>query len=177
MTSSMCTGVFVWAGGKPPWCAHCSAVLFLTDLLSVSVFLCLCRLTWSRRGRCTWSSICPGLPLRVKPPQHTQHTHAYTVSGGEAWEFLHSEKFSDHTCKADVNESGKVELFKDNKLRGSSFYQRIGCWYHERHHGVKLLHLGFQFTTEIHHSTHKQKVFTYSWTRWFHLFLITFDFF
>lgn len=33
MTSSMCTGVFVCAGGKPPCCTHCSAVLFLTDLL------------------------------------------------------------------------------------------------------------------------------------------------
>lgn len=36
MTSSMCTGVFVCAGGKPPCCTRSSAVLFLTDLLSVS---------------------------------------------------------------------------------------------------------------------------------------------
>lgn len=41
MTSSMCTGVFVCAGGKPPCCTYCSAVLFLTDLLSVSLPLSL----------------------------------------------------------------------------------------------------------------------------------------
>lgn len=64
MTSSMCTGVFVLPGGKLPCCTHCSAVLFLTVLLSV--FLCLFRLTWSRRGRCTWSLICLDLPLRVR---------------------------------------------------------------------------------------------------------------
>lgn len=38
MTSPMCTGVFVCAGGKPPCCTHCSAVLFLTHLPSVFFF-------------------------------------------------------------------------------------------------------------------------------------------
>uniref|UniRef100_I3KFW0 Protein kinase C n=1 Tax=Oreochromis niloticus TaxID=8128 RepID=I3KFW0_ORENI len=37
MTSCMCTGVFVCAGGLPPCHTHCSVVLFLADLLSVSV--------------------------------------------------------------------------------------------------------------------------------------------
>lgn len=60
------TGVFVCAGGKSPCCTHCSAVLFLTDLLTVSLFRYLHRLTWSQRGRCMWSSICPDPPLRVR---------------------------------------------------------------------------------------------------------------
>uniref|UniRef100_A0A8C4IEM6 Protein kinase C n=1 Tax=Dicentrarchus labrax TaxID=13489 RepID=A0A8C4IEM6_DICLA len=41
MTSSMCTGVFVCAGGKPPCCTHCSAVLFLPDSLCFSLSLSL----------------------------------------------------------------------------------------------------------------------------------------
>jgi len=72
------------------WCfgrAHCSAVSFLTGLLC---FLspCLHRLTWNRRGRCTWSLICLDPPQRVRPPLHTAcqhrerdthtHTHAHT---------------------------------------------------------------------------------------------------
>lgn len=37
------------------------------------LFLRLHRLTWNRRGRCTWSLICLDPPPRVRPPppQHT----------------------------------------------------------------------------------------------------------
>lgn len=51
---------------KAPCCTHCSAVLFLTDLLTVFLFRYLHRLTWSQRGRCMWSLICPDPPLRVR---------------------------------------------------------------------------------------------------------------
>lgn len=130
MTSSMCTGVFVCAGGKPPRCTHCSAVLFLTDLLSVSLsFFVSCRSTWSQRGKCTWSSICPGPPLKVKPTTTTTaHSltwkHTCIVPGSGIW----WHKVQQRHYKDDGNESGKMELFKDNNLRRLSLYQHISCW-------------------------------------------------
>ena len=51
MSSSMCAGVFVCAGGKPHCCTHCSAMLFLTDLLSVSLFLCLLQIDLEPEGK------------------------------------------------------------------------------------------------------------------------------
>lgn len=70
---------------KAPCCTHCS-VFSCTDLLSIHNFLCLCRLIWNQRGRCTWLLICRDPPLKVKTPQHSvllmkrthQKTHGHT---------------------------------------------------------------------------------------------------
>lgn len=78
----------------PLLCSLFSCVISHWFTLCFSL-LCLCRLTWSQRARYTWSLICPDLPLRVKPPQHTvllvkgnnshikthMHTHRPLASG------------------------------------------------------------------------------------------------
>jgi len=69
MTSCVCAGVFVCAGGRPPAERTIQLCYFSwTYVEFLSVFVCH-RLTWSQRGRCTWSLICPDPPLRVRSLQ------------------------------------------------------------------------------------------------------------
>lgn len=80
--------MFVCAGGNPP---------LLNPLLSCVIsywfilflFLCLHRLTWSQKGRCTWSLICPDPPLRVRERTSARpftHVHSKTWQ----WQGLHT---------------------------------------------------------------------------------------
>ena len=64
MTSSMC--LFVLEENPPA----ALTVQLCDPSLSFSLPL-ICRSTWSRRGRCTWSSICRGPPLKVKHHNNT----------------------------------------------------------------------------------------------------------
>lgn len=66
MSSSMCTGVFVLLEESPPAALTVQLCYFSLIYSVFSCFLCLFRLTWSQRGRCTWSLICLDLPLRVR---------------------------------------------------------------------------------------------------------------
>lgn len=67
----LCALVCLFVLEESPPAALTVQLCYFSLIHVLFLFLCLCRLTWSQRERCTWSSICLDPPPKVKPPQHT----------------------------------------------------------------------------------------------------------
>lgn len=78
MTSCVWVGVFVCAAGQPLPLLSPFSCIFLPLICFFSP-PCLCRSTWSLRGRSTWSLICLDPRLRVR----SQQCHVFTAANNE----------------------------------------------------------------------------------------------
>lgn len=91
-----------------------------TDLLSIYHFLCLCRLIWNQRGRCTWLLICRDPPLKVKTPPTQCFTNEKDAS----------ENTCIHTCSLRTLCAGSKCIIDMNKKNPAErvVRQKIICY-------------------------------------------------